>query len=121
VLRFDHGVVTATLDDTAAARGFAALLPLTLDLHDPMGQAKAGRLPAPIDHAGAEAVTDPDSGGIYVVPGSDMLAIFYDDLGQSVPLPGLVRLGVVDGDLDAILDAGNRIRVRIEQTDRRST
>ena len=38
------------------------------------------------------------------------MAVFYDDLGQTVPPPGLVRLGAVDGGLDAIAAAGNRVR-----------
>ena len=121
VLRFDRGAVAATLADTSAGREFAALLPLTVDLHDPMGQAKAGRLPTPIHHTGAASVTDPEVGGLYYVPGSGMLAIFYDDLGQAVPPPGLVRLGAVDDDLDTIAAAGNRTRVRIDLTDRTNT
>lgn len=120
VLTFEGEVVPATLADTAAARQFAALLPVTLDLRDPMGQAKSGRLPAPIDDSGAETVTDPTEGGIYYAPDSRSLAIFYDDLGQSVPPPGLVRLGTVDGGVEAISAARNRIRLRIYPADRTS-
>ena len=47
LLRLSDGTATATLADTAAAREFAALLPVQLTLRDPMGQAKSGRLPAP--------------------------------------------------------------------------
>ena len=46
-----------------------------------------------------------------------MLAVFYDDLSQKVPPPGLTRLGTVDGDLTAIGAAGNRVRVRVELAD----
>jgi hypothetical protein len=63
VLRFDQDLVAATLVDTTAAREFADLLQLTLDLHDPIGQAKSGRLPAPIDTADAMTVIDPDADG----------------------------------------------------------
>ena len=45
VLRFDGRIATGTLDDTPAAREFADMLPLTLQLSDPMGQAKSGPLP----------------------------------------------------------------------------
>jgi hypothetical protein len=34
------------------------------------------------------------------------LAIFYDDLGQTVPPPGLIRLGAVDADLALLAAAG---------------
>jgi hypothetical protein len=121
VLRFDHAVVPATLADTAAGREFAGSLPLTLELRDPMGQAKSGPLPARIDATGSDRVYDPDAGGIYYVPGNQTLAVFYDDLGQSVPAPGLVRLGAVEGDLASIAGAGNRVRVRVDLVDQTSS
>ena len=118
VVRFgDKVVVPATLADTDAGRDFAALLPVTVLLRDPMGQAKSGRLPAPLPPVGAAPVTDPDAGGIYYVPGSQTLAVFYDDLGQTVPSPGLIRLGAVDGDLASVASAGNRIRVLVDLAD----
>ena len=62
VLRFDQEVVAASLADTPPAREFAAMLPLELHLGDPMGQAKSGPLPSPIDITGAATVTDPAVG-----------------------------------------------------------
>lgn len=130
VLRFDQEVVAATLADTTPGREFADLLPLTLDLRDPMGQAKSGRLPAPIDTAGTATVLDPDTAGIYYVPDRAMIAVYYDDLGHTVPAPGLVPLGSLDADDDAdphqggvaaVADAGNRVRVLIDLADRRSS
>ena len=82
-----------------------------------MGQAKSGRLPSPIDIAGADRVTDPAVGEMYYWPDSATIAIFYDDLGQSVPPPGMVRLGTVDGGVEMIADAGNRVRVRMDLAD----
>jgi hypothetical protein len=64
-LRFGDEVATATLVGSPAARQFAALLPLELDLRDPMGQAKSGRLPGPLDVTGVEPVVDPAVGHIY--------------------------------------------------------
>ncbi|HEX6756996.1 MAG TPA: cyclophilin-like fold protein [Propionibacteriaceae bacterium] len=114
VLRLSNGLATATLDDTPAAREFAAMLPLQLKLHDPMGQAKSGPLPRPIDATGLERVFHPAVGEIYYSAPSSTFAIFYDDLGQSIPDPGLVRLGVLDSGLDAIDSAGNRFTVQID-------
>jgi hypothetical protein len=114
VLRFGDESAAATLADTPAAREFAAMLPLELDLQDPMGQAKSGQLPQRIDVGGAEPVLDPGIGQIYYSPASSTFAIFYDDLGQAVPDPGLVRLGSVDTGMGRVADAGDRFTVRID-------
>jgi hypothetical protein len=117
VLRLSNGLATATLDDTPAAREFAAMLPLQLKLHDPMGQAKSGPLPRPLDAAGGEPVFDPAVGEIYYSAPSNTFAIFYDDLGQSIPDPGLVRLGTIDSSTDRIAEAGNRMTLQIYLAD----
>jgi hypothetical protein len=115
VLRIGEGVATATLEDTPAAGELAAMLPLTLRLQDPMGQAKSGTLPTPLPLTDDERVTDPEAGGLYYWPPSGALAIFYEDLGQSVPSPGLVRLGSVDAGLDVVASAGNRFTLSIDR------
>jgi hypothetical protein len=116
VLRFGDESAAATLADTPAAREFAGMLPLEINMHDPMGQAKSGHLPRPIDVSGVEPVFDPAVGEIYYSAPSGTFAIFYDDLGQSIPNPGLVRLGSVDTGIDRIAEAGNRFAVRIDLT-----
>jgi hypothetical protein len=117
VLRFGEEAATATLSDTPAAREFAAMLPLQLKLRDPMGQAKSGPLPRPIDAASGEPVFDPTVGEIYYSVNSSTFAIFYDDLGQSIPDPGLIRLGTVDTTTDRIAEAGNRLTVQMYLAD----
>ena len=117
VLRFGDETAAATLADTPAARELAAMLPLELDLRDPMGQAKSGPLLRPLDVSGTDPVFDPAIGQIYYSAPSSTFAVFYTDLGQSVPEPGLVRLGAVDTDLERIADAGNRFTVRIDLAD----
>jgi hypothetical protein len=117
LLQFGDETATATLADTPAARELAAMLPLELDLRDPMGQAKSGPLPRPLDVSAADPVFDPAVGQIYYSAPSRTFAVFYTDLGQSVPEPGLVRLGAVDTDLERIADAGNRFTVRIDLAD----
>lgn len=120
VLRFGDETAAATLADTPAAREFAAMLPLELDLRDPMGQAKSGQMPWPLDVGGVEPVFDPAVGQIYYSAPSATFAILYADLGQSIPDPGLVRLGAVDDGMDRIADAGNRFTVRIYLADQRA-
>jgi hypothetical protein len=98
---------SATLADTPAGRQLAAMLPLTVHLQDPFGQAKSGPLPRAIDIAGTATEFHPNTGGIYYWPDGDDLAIFYDPLGQAVPPPGLIRLGRIDAGLDAIAARGD--------------
>ena len=117
LLHVPKGLATVTLDDTPAARAFAAMLPLRLSLHDPMGQAKSGQLPSPIDVTEESPVFDPNVGELYYWAPSNTVAIFYDDLGQSVPPPGLVRLGTLESGLAAISSAGNGFPVGIEPAD----
>lgn len=115
------GLATVTLAKTRAAQAFAAMLPLRLSLGDPMGQAKSGHLPSAIDVTGADPVFDPEAGELYYWPPSNTIAIFYEDLGQSVPPPGLVRLGTVDSGLAAISAAGNEFVLRVEPAGRSFT
>ena len=52
VLKSSNDEVTAVLDDTIAARSFAAQLPLTLNLSDYGGHEKVAKLPKPLDVSG---------------------------------------------------------------------
>ncbi|MFF4616151.1 cyclophilin-like fold protein [Nonomuraea jabiensis] len=114
VLWLGDRAVTATLIDTPPSRQFAAMLPLTVQLTDAWGQAKAGPLPRSLTVDGGVPVHDPTPGEVYFRPSNAVIAVYYDDLGQTVPDPGLIRLGVVKTGLDRLAAAGNRVTVRIE-------
>jgi hypothetical protein len=114
VLRFGDHAIAATLTDTIMSRQFIAMLPLTVQLTDAWGQAKAGPLPRRLTAEGGTPVHDPTVGGIYVWPVNGVIAVYYNDLGQRVPDPGLIRLGVVEAGLDSLSGAGSRLTVRIE-------
>ncbi len=58
ILKSSNGEATAILDDTAAARSFAAQLPLTLNLEDYGGHEKIAKLPKPLDTRGAPSGSD---------------------------------------------------------------
>lgn len=104
-------VVTATLDDTAAARDFAALLPLSLTLEDYAVIERISGLPRKLAVAGAPAGHTPKTGDItYYAPWGN-LAIF---VGDNVHARGLVRLGKVDTGLPALQRPGP-LKVRIER------
>jgi hypothetical protein len=108
---------TATLDDTAPARDFAAMLPATISMHDLLGREKPGRLPRQLDIAGAPREHRYEVGEIaYWAPGND-IAIFYADDGEPIPPPGLVRLGAVDTGLNVIATAGKDFQMTIEPLD----
>jgi hypothetical protein len=47
-----------------------------------------------ISLSGVKWVFDPAVGDIYYSANSSTFAIFYEDLGQSIPDPGLIRLAV---------------------------
>jgi hypothetical protein len=103
-------ILPATLDDTPAARDFAALLPLELTLSDFHGIEKVADLPRPLDAEGAPSAYAASAGDIaYYAPWGN-LAFFYEPFRRAA---GLVRLGRFDGGLEPLLQAGE-IRVRIE-------
>ncbi|MGB7979801.1 MAG: cyclophilin-like fold protein [Candidatus Nanopelagicales bacterium] len=79
-----------TLDDTATARDFAALLPLTLALSDYAGTEKIADLPRRLNTTGAPAAHTGRPGDItYYAPWGNF-ALFY---GNGPNAPGLIRLG----------------------------
>jgi hypothetical protein len=105
--------VTATLDDTEAARDFASLLPLTMTLEDYNSTEKIAYLPRKLSTRGAPPGSDPDVGDIaYYAPWGN-LAIFYRDFGYST---GLVKLGSIDAGVEALRRPGS-LRVTIERLD----
>src|SRR5687768_15409306 len=63
VLRLGGRVAAATLADLPASRELAARLPLTVELSDAWGQAKAGRLPHPLPVDDAVRTLKPTPGG----------------------------------------------------------
>ncbi|MCB9683420.1 MAG: hypothetical protein H6735_00100 [Alphaproteobacteria bacterium] len=100
----------ATLDNSAAARDFAAVLPLELTLTDYAHTEKVAQLPKKLDTTGAPSAYAAKVGDLtYYAPWGN-LAIFYRDFRRA---DGLVRLGAIDGPVDALLTAGE-LRVRIE-------
>lgn len=86
---------------------------MTLDLSPAMGQASVGPLAFTLHTSADESVRAGTPGGIYYVPDGPALAIYYDDLGQTVPPPGLVPLGTI-ADPDAITRLGRTGRITLE-------
>jgi hypothetical protein len=103
--------LTATLDDTRAARDFASLLPLTLALEDYAATAKVSGLPRKLSTTGAPAGTAASAGDIaYFAPWGN-LALFYRSSGYA---SGLVRLGRIDAGSDVLRRPGG-LSAKIER------
>jgi hypothetical protein len=108
-------IATATLDDTPEARAFAAMLPITVDMEDPFGQAKTGQLPRALPLDDPKRSRSYAAGDLSYWSPSRKIAVVYDVLGRSVPPPGLVRLGTVQTGLQAIASAGNDFTMTIRR------
>lgn len=102
-LHFDDQALPATLENTPAARDFLSLLPLTLTLEDYADTEKIAYLPRKLSTRAAPDGATPRVGDItYYAPWGN-LAIFHRDFRYS---PGLVHLGRIDGNIDALWRAG---------------
>jgi hypothetical protein len=113
-IQLEDRSVTATLEESRAAREFLSLLPLTLTLTDYNSTEKVADLPRKLSKKGAPAGVDPGIGDIaYYAPWGN-LAIFYRDFGYS---SGLVKLGRLDSGVEA-LSARGPVRVTIERAQR---
>jgi hypothetical protein len=110
----DGEIVTARLDDTSAARDFAALLPMSLTLEDYAVVERISYLPRKLSVAGAPAGMTPRLGDItYYAPWGNLAIFVVDNDNQYAR--GLVRLGRVDTGLPALQRAGP-FTVRIERS-----
>lgn len=102
--------LSATLEDSAAARDFVAMLPLELHLRDYNRTEKIADLPSRLSQEGAPDGIDPAAGDIaYYAPWGN-LAIFYRSFGYS---KGLIRLGRIENGAAALAGA-EPTTIRIE-------
>ncbi|AQW32752.1 cyclophilin-like fold protein (plasmid) [Ralstonia syzygii subsp. celebesensis] len=106
--------ITAALNDSAAARDFAAQLPLTLVLEDYAATEKIAYLPRKLSTADAPNGFTPTAGDVtYYAPWGN-LAIFYKGFRYS---EGLVSLGRIDAGIEALAVRGE-MHVLIERSDK---
>ncbi len=109
-IRVRNEVVTATLIDSKTTQDFISLLPLTLRLEDYANTEKISNLPRRLSTEDAPPGSDPSVGDIaYYAPWGN-LAMYYNDFGYS---NGLVILGKIDGDIQALAVPGS-VEVTIE-------
>lgn len=109
-LELDDTTLTATLDDTPSTREFLAQLPMERVLQDYAETEKISDLPRRLTTEGAPDGYTPRAGDLaYYAPWGN-LAIFHRDFRFS---RGLVRLGRLDGGVEALRQAGPlRVMIR---------
>jgi len=91
----DH-VFEATLNNSEAAKDFASLFPLTLDLSDYAGTEKVSDLSKRLSTKGSPSGCSAAVGDITYYSPWGNLAIFYKGFGYAA---GLIKLGQIDGDM----------------------
>ncbi|WP_346842398.1 cyclophilin-like fold protein [Metapseudomonas otitidis] len=102
-LELDDTTLTATLDDTPSTREFLAQLPMEQVLQDYAETEKISDLPRRLTTEGAPDGYTPRAGDLaYYAPWGN-LAIFHRDFRFS---RGLVRLGRLEGGVEALRQAG---------------
>jgi hypothetical protein len=107
--------VTAKLADSEVAREFASFLPLTLNMSDLFGREKFAQLPRPLSAAGKHTYHYSLGEIAYWPPGPDV-ALFYRHDGEAIPDPGIIKIGRVTSDIDA-LNVRGPVTVRFELLD----
>ena len=112
-LQLDGKNLRATLNDSPAARDFAALLPLMLTLKDHAATEKISDLPRRLSTSSAPAGAKPSSGDIAFYAPWGNLAIFYRGADYA---PGLIKLGQLDDGAAELSRAGS-LQVTISACD----
>lgn len=104
--------ITARTIDSATARDFVSLLPLTLTMDDLFNREKFGRLPRAISHEGKHTHTYSLGDIAYWSPGPDV-AIFYHHDGERIPDPGVIVIGKIGSGVRALNMPGS-VKVTME-------
>jgi hypothetical protein len=107
----DWGEVTADLADNEAAKSLARLLPLTIEMSDHLRQEKTGNLPSALPELARQRDFSTGTLGLW---SSNHFVIYYRS--GRVPLPGIIVLGQVTGDV-SIFDRPGPVTVRVERAD----
>jgi len=95
--------ITATLDNSEAAKDFLSLLPLSVTLEDYAATEKIGDLPRRLSTTGSPSGMTPHVGDVtYYAPWGN-LAIFHKEYSYA---KGLVRLGVLDSGIEVVRRPG---------------
>jgi hypothetical protein len=104
-------VLEGRLWDNPTSRDLFAQLPLTLEFRDLNNVEKIARLPRELTMDGVPEGDEPEPQDIgYYAPSGD-LVLYYEDVGY---WDGIVRLGTVDSDMQAIRNRAGTFTATIE-------
>ena len=111
-IRMGDQTVTATLNDSEAARDLVAMLPVSIQMRDHLRREKTGRIPKPLSERtqGSPTYEKGDLG--YWRPGGNFV-IFYRHDGLTIPSPGIVLLGKLDAGAE-VFDLPGSVNVTVE-------
>jgi hypothetical protein len=111
-IRMGDQTVTATLNNSEAARDLAAMLPVSIQMRDHLGREKTGRIPKPLSERtrGSPTYEKGDLG--YWRPGGNFV-IFYRHDALTIPAPGIVLLGKIDAGAE-VFDIPSSVNVKVE-------
>ena len=114
-ITFGDTALTARLHDNATARDLATQLPLELTFRDHNNAEKTAPLPRELSLDGAPEGHDPAAGEIgYWAPDGDL--VFYYD-SDAPFFNGIVRIGELDGDIDALERQSGDFSATIERAE----
>jgi hypothetical protein len=114
-ITFGNTELTGRLRDNATARDLAEQLPLTLTFRDHNDAEKTAPLPRELAVDEAPAGHDPAAGDIgYWAPGGDFV-LYYDN--DAPYFDGIVRIGEIDSDVQAITRLAEDSSVTIERAE----
>jgi hypothetical protein len=106
--------VSGEIAPTSAGHALASKLPLTLTFEDRFDHAKTAALPAAIDAEQSLTVQDYQTGDIAYWPDGKQIAVIFGPGGTAVPDGGLIPLGKITAELDAIATgSATEITIRI--------
>jgi hypothetical protein len=111
-VRMGDQTVTATLNNSEAARDLVSMLPLSIQMRDHLRREKTGPVPTPLS-ARAQGSPTYEKGDLgYWRPGGNFV-IFYRHDGLTIPSPGIVLLGKIDAGAE-VFDIPGSANVTVE-------
>lgn len=105
----DWGEVTAELVQSDATRSLVEMLPLTIEMRDHLRQEKTGHLPTDLPELARQRGFSAGTLGLW---SANHFVIYYRS--GSVPLPGIIVLGQITGDV-SIFDRPGPVTVTIQR------